>query len=133
MGGQSIERLVIESSHELSIGRLRVRSCYLQRPTLVLPWSELIAEAGPRHIEMLVGLWTKNPGSMRIQMTMMHPSIGDGDAIAIFRLIVEGVVVERVVTLQDTTLHKLAIREHIIIYVVLVVGIANLDSGRKCG
>ena len=99
MSGQSIERLIIERSHELSIGRLRVWSGYLQRPTLVLPRSELIAEAGPRHIEMLIWLWTGNSGSMRVQMTMMHPSVGDGDAIAIFRLIVEGVVVERVVTL----------------------------------
>ena len=100
MALQCVERLVVDSRKELSIGRLAVAAADSERPRLLLSWHKLVAEALPFCSEHLVGLSTSDGCRVAVKLSPVHPCVGDAYAVAVLFLIAERAAVQAVVPLH---------------------------------
>ena len=82
-----VEALVIEHSQQTGIGGCTVWILYLQAPLLLLPRNKTIAEGFPCQAQLLVRHRTLDGLVMAVTHAILHPGIGQQQAIAIFFLV----------------------------------------------
>ena len=100
---QLIQALVIERSHELCIDRTAFGILHHERPLLLLTRGETIAEGGPLQLKLLLGQGPFDLCLMGIAMSLLHPSEGVQQAVAIF-LFIGGLDIQQLMALIDEAL-----------------------------
>ena len=95
-----VERLVVEGSHQLGVGRTTVGVADAQCPCLLLPWCKLVAEGGPLHFQFFLRQRPAHDGLVMIESGVFHPAECHADALAVVVLIGQCEGLHRVVQLD---------------------------------
>ena len=82
-----VEALVVERGHELCVGGRAVRAHHGERPFLLLPRRESVAEGGPLQAQTGVGQRSRDGGIMSVHLAVLHPGVGKQEAVAILLLV----------------------------------------------
>ena len=125
-----VKALVVEHSHQRSIGRRAVRIHDAQTPLFLLTRRQTVAEGLPRQAKLLVGRRTTDDLLVLVTLAVLHPSEGDKQAVAVFFLVDELSVNQFCILLHSTFLYDRVAGIDAIDDVEVWVAGANLHGDR---
>ena len=102
-----VEALVVEHCHQRGVSRCAVGIHDAQAPLFLLTGSQSVAEGFPRQSQPLVGHRTPDGLLVPVTLSVLHPGIGNEQAVAIFFLIGEFPVQQLGILLHYTTFYHL--------------------------
>ena len=128
MGVELVEALVVERGHQLGIGRCAVRLDDGKRPFLLLAGCETVAEGLPFHVQVLVGQRFLDGGVMYVVFAVLHPSVGEQQAVGVLILVGELAVDQFVADVGRAALDDLVAAEDGVHHVHVLVGGTHLHG-----
>ncbi len=125
-----IERSVIHKGKHLCRGGSAVGILHYKSPLLVLSGLHPVAERLPLHVQRLGGQGLLNPHTLTVRLSVLDKGEQHRHAVAIFRQVVDGECLYRVIKLEGVTADALPQTEDIHEDMCMSVGRAETEDGR---
>ena len=130
VAGYLVERLVVERSHELCVGRRAVGSENGHAPFLFLPRSETVAERCPLHLQLRVGHRAPYRNAMCMTLTFLDPCKQQGQTVAILFIVCKLAVYQCIADVGAAALYDGVTRYNGVYDVHILVGRTHLHRHR---
>ena len=110
MSSYLVKTLIIKHSHQRGIGRCPVGLRNLQLPFLLLTRRQAVTEGLPRHHQSLIRHRTSDGMLMDMALTILHPSIGQQQAVAILLFISKFTINQFTILIDAATFQQFVTR-----------------------